>query len=82
MERLRPVVAQHRERLKYHFVAIAEPVEVLGREVAIDPSPDAIAFGLNANRLGDLDPAVGHDQDIAVKFEDALFGQQARRQDQ
>ena len=49
-------------------------VAVLGREIAVDATANSIAFGAHVNRLGNIDPAVFHQQDGAAKFEDAFVG--------
>ena len=38
------------------------------------PSQDTIAFRADLDRLRHLDPAIGHDDDVAVEFEYALIG--------
>jgi len=66
------VVPQHRQRLEVDLVAIAQPVAILGGKVAVYAAPNAVAFGIYPDRFRHLDPAIGHDANIAVEFENAL----------
>ncbi len=74
MKTLGRIVAQYSERLKIDDVAVAQLVEVFGREIAVDSAADAIAFRAHPNDLRYLDPAVLHHGDIAVEFENTLVG--------
>ena len=82
MEGFGRIVAQHGERLKFDDVTIAELVEILGREVAIYAAADTVTFCANPDNLGNLYPAIPHDRDITVEFQDTLVGDRRQRQRQ
>ena len=73
LERLARVIADYGQRLEIHDVAVAQLVEIFGGKVAVDAAADAITLGANLDCLGDLDPAVLPDRNVAVKVEKAFI---------
>lgn len=55
---------------------------VIGREIAVDAVVDVPAFGVHADRLRDLELAVGADGDLVMEGEDALLGRCHRAAEQ
>ena len=82
MEILPLIVAQHRKRLNLAFVTVAQEIHVVGVLIAIDAAPDPVALGVDADRLGDFDPAVVLHADLAVEGQDAFAGVRGRHRDQ
>ena len=82
MEVFPRVIPQYRQRLEVDLVSIAGLVRVLGREIPIDASPDAVALRTDTDGFRDLDPAIVHDDDVALKFEDSLVGRRGCRNQQ
>ncbi len=80
LERFACIVAQYGEGPEVDDVAVAEPVKILGRKIPVDSAADAVALGAHPDRFRDLDPAVLHHGDVAVKLEDPLVGRRERGQ--
>ncbi len=66
-------VAQHLQNLQADHHAVAVAVAVAGGEVAHDAAPDVLALGAHADVLGDVQAAVGIDDQFAVIGSDALL---------
>lgn len=67
-------VAGYRHDGEGHARALAEPIAITGRKIAVYAALDGDAFADQLDRLGDGQPAVLRDPHVAVEFADPLLG--------
>ena len=72
---LSPPVALHVEDVEADDHPLAIPVRIGRREVTEDAVPDLVAFGIDGDRLGDVDRGIGVHRHVADEALDALLGQ-------
>src|SRR5688572_18350355 len=77
--RLGPSITRHTQHVEARDHALTAVVRVHRREVAEYPTPDADALRAHAQRLADLERAVGTHTDVALPGENALVGARAGR---